>query len=139
VKANDRLLRFCYFLQTNSYWHHFIFFIAWIYMGLAIFEPAHSQQHYYHDDNPGHRTAVIIVEAVILVIYLFELSIDIYHTKSDPSRTFQEKFILDFKMVLKIFFNLFFTIDYIVNYSIPGIHFRPSRLFRPCKFVSQLK
>jgi hypothetical protein len=124
---------FCYFLQINSNWQFFLFILSWVHLGLAFFEPAHSNQDYYFDQHPKHRAIAIAIEGSILAIYLFELFMEIYHKRSDTLRTFKEKYITNRKMLCKILIDAFFTLDFLIFYFIPGIHFRVSRIFRPCK------
>lgn len=133
VHRSNKLLQFCYFLQINSNWQNFLFILGWIYMLLAVWEPAHSRQDYYYEEHPEYKKATVIIEALIILVYLFELFIEIYHRRFDTSRSFKEKYITNRKMLCKIVIDTFFALEFVIFYSISEVSFRPSRLFRPCK------
>jgi len=130
--TKNKLLKFCYNLQTSPKWQTFLYMLSWIFMFLAIFEPAHSAQNYFFDENPGYKTVCIVVETIIICVFIFEAFMDVYHRKFDKNRTFREKYIKNFKMTTKIFFLFLFVLDFIVFYArLPTATFRFSRPARP--------
>ena len=110
---DNKLLTFCYNLKTKPAWNDFLFIISWIYMGLAIFEPTYSGDDSYYEEHPSAKYATLVIEAVIILIYLFELFIDIYQRKFDTSRTFKTNYITNKKMVSKVLIDLVLVVDYI--------------------------
>ena len=103
-------------------------------MGLALFEPTWSGDDKFYDENPTNKYITLGTEAVIILIYLFELFIDIYQRKFDVTRTFKTNYLTNKKMVSKVIIDLILVIDYIVLIVDYGVHFRISRVLRPCKF-----
>ena len=102
-------------------------------MFLAIFEPPNSEHETFFDENPDNFIVCLVVEIFILLCYLAEFGMEVYHRRYDNTKKFTEKYIKNLKVLSKIVLMFLFTLDFIIFYaSLPVITFRFSRPFRPC-------
>jgi hypothetical protein len=107
-----------------------------MYLIMSFWEPAYQGQKGYYEENKGTVAILLGLEISVFLIFSFELAMDIYHRKFDRNRSFKDKYLLNMKMVAKVFLWIFFFSDSIAYYSsLPVIIFRFSRPFRPGKTI----
>jgi hypothetical protein len=128
-------LKFCYYLQTNPNWQTFLYLLTWLYLSLILLEPNYSGQEDFYNENPEYKTAAFFIELSILIIYLLDLAMDLFHRKSDTTRSFQDRYLKNFKLMSKLVIITLCVIDYTIFYSLlPTVIFRFSKPLRPCNF-----
>lgn len=126
------MLNFCYNLQTHPLWQSFLFLMSWMYLIMTFWEPAYSGQDDYYENNQTAVMRLLGLEITIILIFSFELGIEIYHRKFDRNRSFKDKYLINMKMVSKIILWVLFVTDCIAYYTLlPKVIFRFSRPFRP--------
>mmetsp|Transcript_16614 Transcript_16614/g.14453 ORF Transcript_16614/g.14453 Transcript_16614/m.14453 type:complete len:125 (-) Transcript_16614:4130-4504(-) len=102
-------------------------------MALAIFEPAHSGQNYFYDEYPSYKPLTITFEIVFILLYGFEVFLEIYHRSNDyKKKGVKERYLDNLKIVSKVIFVFLFFLDFLIFYgSLPTLVFRFSRPLRP--------
>jgi hypothetical protein len=96
-------------------------------------EPIYSGQENFYDDNPEYQVASFSIELSLLIIFLMDLVMELYHRKFDLTRSFQDKYLKNLKLVSKFVIIIICLIDFITFYCmLPRVIFRFSKPLRPC-------
>lgn len=133
--TDSKLIKGAYHLQTNLTWQGFLYFLALLFLILTFFEPPSSSADTFFDDNPSNLQVMLALEIPILLLFILEFAMEIYHKKHDP-RTFKEKYLKNKVIICKLVLNLLFVSDFIYFYSsLPAVNLRFSRALRPCKIL----
>lgn len=132
IDTKSKFLKAVYFLQTNYIWQCFLHLVSWVYMAVGFFEPPHANAKGYFQDNPDYWIIILVIEAPVLLFFLIELFMEIYHRANDK-RPFKTSSLKNKKVLCKIILDVLFLVDFIIFFSnLPNPSFRFSRALRPC-------
>lgn len=108
-----------------------LFLFSLTYPGLSFFEPANK-----HDTDYNLSINVYYYETSLVYVFIFDLMIDSIHRFSDYDRSFNEKYLFNFKFLNKFLIILMLYIDYLYFWnSFPKTALRFARYFRPCNII----
>ena len=89
--------------------------------------------------EPGMQVTlwVLVAECFIILMLWTDLLMQIFHLRTDVSRTWVERYIKDIKIPLKLIIRIWYTVDFLVFHaSFPALIVRFSTIARPSKSLN---